>query len=52
MNIYLSVSFEYVGYVVIDVSLLLVVHVYQPESTASCVSTNVLPDWVVTTDGS
>ena len=34
---------------VIDVSLLVVGHVYPPESTASGISTSVLLDWVVTT---
>ena len=34
-------------YVVINVTLLVVVHVSQPESTASCTVARVLPDWVV-----
>ena len=49
MDVYLLLSFYCLLYVVIKVSLLLVVHVCQPESTALCASTCVLPDQVVTT---
>ena len=49
MYVYLSLWFYCLLYVVIDVSLLVVVHVSHLESTASWISTSVLPDRVVTT---
>ena len=49
MHVYLSLRFYCLLYVVIDVSLLVVIHVSQPESTASCTATSVVPDWVVAT---
>ena len=49
MHVYLSLCFYCLLYIVIDVSLLVVVHVSQPESTASCTATRVLPYWVVAT---
>ena len=49
MYVYLSLRFYCLLCVVIDVSLLVVIHVSQPESTASCTMSSVLPDWVVTT---
>ena len=49
MHVYLSLCFYCLLYIVIDVSLFVVIHVSQPESTASCSVTSVLPDSVVTT---
>ena len=49
MHVYPSLLLYYVLCVVIDVSLSVVVHVSQPESTALCTATSVLPDWVFTT---
>ena len=49
IHVYLSLWFYCLLCVVIDVSLLVVVHVSQPESTASCTATSILPDWVVAT---
>ena len=49
MHVYLLLQFYWLLYVVIDVLLLVVVHVSQPESTALCISTSILQGYVTTT---